>query len=239
MKRFLFLFIFMSMLLTGNSYAQTVTDESPWELPPLQMLIDSALVHSTLMKSADATIQISEIQLTDVRRNWMNRFNFGLDSRLGSVIDYRKLAELDAGGIIPPSANIYMLNYGIGFTAYVPVTEIFDRKRKIQKAQLEMEITKNRKTEAEKQVKSSVVDAYYDVQSALKTLDTRTQITLSAGMLFDQSKIDYETGSMTLDAHMRANDTYLNALNDLELQKFAVLKAVYKLELIVGIQLIK
>ena len=231
--------LFMLILLTGNIYAQTETDETQWKLPPMQILIDSALVHSPLMKSADASIEISEILLTDVRRNWLNRFSVGVDTRLGTFIDYRALQDYTGGTFVPLSVTKFMLNYSAGFSASVPITEFTDRKRKIQKAQLEIEISRNRKTELENQVKTVVIAAYFDALSIQKTLETRTQISSTASTLFSQSRLDFAENRISLDEYMKINEAYLSALNELELQKFAFLKAVYTLEIIVGIQLIK
>ena len=233
------LILFVLVLLTGNIYAQTETDETEWKLPPLQTLIDSALVYSPLIQSADFSIQMSEFQLTDIRRNWLQKLNLGIDSRIGSMLDYQRMMSLSGGSFIPVSANIYMLNYGLGFSAYLPFSDIFDRKRQIQKAQLQVELSRNQKAQTEQQVKSAVIAAYYDVLSAQKTLATRNEISASASILNDQSKLDYTENRISLADYIRANDAYLTALNELELQKYALLKAVCVLEIIVGIQLIK
>jgi outer membrane protein TolC len=228
----------MFMLLLGNSYAQTDTQETGWKLAPLQSLIDSALIHSPLMRSANVDIQLNELQLTDARRNWLRNLNVTADMRYGSMLDYSRLADLQ-GGMSPPSENLHMLNYGVGLSAYVPFSDIFDRKRQIQKAQIQVEQSKSKKTEQEQEVRQSVIDAYYEVLTAQSTLATRIEISSSASMLNDQSKLDYAEDRITLSDYTKTNDSYLNALNDVEVQKYALLKAVCKLEVIVGIQLIK
>ena len=229
----------ISILLISNSFAQTESDESEWNLPPMQLLIDSALIYSPLMKSADGNIQLSELQLIDIRRNWLQKLNLAFDTRVGSMIDYQRLANLGGGVFIPPSNNVYMLNYGVGFSAYMPFSDIFDRKRQVQKAQLQVMQSKNQKEQIEQQVKNAVITAYYDVLSAQKTLNTRNEISSSASMLYEQSKADYTENKITLTEHTKTYDAYLTAQNEVELQKYSLLKFVYMLEVIVGIHLIK
>ena len=237
MARIGFLIFFVPLLLFGHCYAQSENDVSGWQLPPLQMLIDSALVHSPLVKLANANVQMGQYELTDAQRDWLKKINISADARYGSMFDYGRISTMTNSGFIMPS--IITLNYGAGVSAYLPFSDIFDRKRTIQKAQLKIEQAEIQKDETERGVKQMVVAAYYDVLTVQKTLDTRNEISLSASMLLDQSKSDYAEERISLEEYIKANDTYLSAKNELELQKYALQKAIYTLEIIVGIQLIK
>jgi outer membrane protein TolC len=224
----------LSLSLSGR--AQTGGD-TEWALPTLQTLIDSALIHSPILKGADGDILMSRYELTDAHRDWMQKINFTIDGRYGSMFDYSRLAN--AGAFIPLSDNIYAMNYGVGMSAYMPISDMFDRKRKLQKAKLKIEQTENKRDETARMVKQSVITAYYDVLAAQKTLAARSEISLSANMLYDQSRLDYAESRITLAEFTKANETYLHARNEVETQKFTLLKAVRILEVIVGIELVK
>ena len=239
MTRIGFLIFIALPLFCSRSYAQTEIDETEWKLPPLQVLIDSALIHSPMIKLADANVQMGQYELTDAQKDWLRKLNLSADTRFGSVLDYNRMLNISGGTFIPPSSNLYMLNYGLGFSAYMPLSDVFDRKRLIQKAKLRVEQAEMQKDETMKQIKQLVIVAYYDVLTVQNTLAMRHEISLSAGMLYDQSKIDYTENRITLAEYTKANDAYLIALNEQEAQKNNLLKAIGVLEVIVGIELIK
>lgn len=238
MIRIGFLILFISSLLAESSHAQTENSEPEWQLPPLQTLIDSALMHSPILRGASHEVTMSQHELTDAQKDWMQKINFAADFRYGSQYDYSRLNS-SSGGLLPLSETTVAPTYGIGVSAYMPVSDIFDHKRKKQKAKLKIEQSESRRDEVAQTVRQTVIAAYYDVLTAQKTLATRAEISASAGMLYDQSKLDYAENRITLADFTKANEAYLNAQNEVETQKFALFKAVRTLEVMVGIELIK
>jgi outer membrane protein TolC len=226
------------MLLLDSSYAQTDNSEAGWKLPPLQALMDSALVHSPILKGASYEVTMSQYELTDAQKDWMQKINFAADFRYGSQFDYSRLSS-SSGGLLPISETTVAPSYGIGVSAYMPVSDIFDHKRKKQKAKLKIEQSESRREEVVQTVKQTVIAAYYDVLTAQKTLATRIEISASTGMLYDQSRLDYAESRINLSEFTKANEAYLNAQNEVETQKFTLFKSVRTLEVIVGIELIK
>lgn len=239
MKKIGFFILLALMLNWGNSYSQTEIDEIEWKLPPLQALIDSASVNSPIVKLADANVKMGQYELTDTQRDWLRKLNLSADTRLGSMIDYNRMINMSGGAFIPPSDNIYMLNYGLGFSAFLPLSDVFDRKRTIQKARLKVEQAEIQKNETLNQVKQLVIAAYYDALSVQNVLAMRNEISFSLGMMYDQSKIDYTESRISLADFTKATETYLLAQSEQETQKNNFLKAVRILEVIVGIELIK
>ena len=238
MTRIGVIILFVPMLLLNNIYAQTENSASEWQLPPLQILIDSALNHSPLLKGASNDILMSQYELTDAHRSWMQRINISSDIRYGSMIDWSRLQGNTATFMSFSDMKITP-SFGVGLNAYLPVSEIFDKKRSIQKAHLRIEQSENRKEETEQSLKQTVISAYYEVLTIQRNLATRAEISASAGMLFDQSKVDYAENRIALAEYTRTNEAFLSALNEVETQKLNLLRAVCALEVIVGIELIK
>ena len=232
------LILFAPILLLRNGFSQTENSETGWQLPPLQVLIDSALIKSPILKGAGMEVLMSQYLLKDAQRDWMENINFTADARYGSMFDYSRMAE-NTGSFIPISDNVYSMNYGVGMSAYLPISDIFDRKRKIQKAQLQINQSESRKEEIEQTVKQTVIAAYYEALTSQKTLGMRAEISSSASMLYDQSKLDYAENRITLAEFTKANEVFLTAKNEEETQKYNLLRAVRTLEVIVGIELTK
>jgi len=234
-----FLILFVSMLLLdSSSYAQTENNEAGWQLPPLQALIDSALLHSPMITGADYDILMSQYELTDAHKAWMQRINLSSDVRYGSMIDWSRL-QGNSSTFMSFSDTKFTPTFGVGVNAYLPISEIFDKKRSIQKAQLRIEQSETRKDETIRTLKQSVISAYFDVMTTQKTLVTRAEMSSSSGMLFDQAKLDYAENRITLSEYTRMSDEYLLSQNEVEIQKINLLRTVRTLEVIVGIELIK
>ena len=234
-----FLILFVSMLLLGSSsYAQTENSEAGWQLPPLQTLIDSAMKHSPMITGASYDVLMSQYELTDAHKAWMQRINISSDVRYGSMIDWSRL-QGNNSTFMSFSDTKFTPTFGVGINAYLPISEIFDKKRSIQKAQLRIDQSENRKDEAAQTLKQSVINAYFEVMTTQKTLATRAEMSSSSGMLFDQAKLDYAENRITLSEYTRTSDEYLLSQNEVEIQKFNLLRTVRTLEVIVGIELIK
>ena len=245
MIRIILFSFFVELLLVSNSYAQTTPetnnniDGSAWKLPPLQLLIDSALMYSPLMRMADQEILLSQYALLDVRRDWMKKVNLTTDARYGSMFDYSRMSSLSGGSFIPFSANLYSLTVGAGMGVYMPISDVFDRKRLISSAKTKIEQAEIKKEDIERAVKQVIVSAYYEVLSLQKTLETHSKIQSSSDMLYEQTKSDFEENIINLAEYNKVYETYLNSQNTYETHKNNLLKAIRTLEINVGITLLK
>lgn len=239
MTKIRFLFLFIPVLLMGRSYAQTDTGGSGWKLPPLEALIDSALIHSSLVKGANSTVQLSELELMDAKKDWMQRISLSSSLRYGSIYDYSSMYESEGTPTFLSITESKFAPYvNMGLNLNMPISDIVDRKRKIEKAKVKVDISESRMEDIERSVKQTVVTAYYEVMNAQEILSVRDEIKSSASVLFDQASEDYKGNKITFAEFTRINEIYLNAKSQVESQKIALLKAIRILEIIVGIRII-
>ena len=240
-------FLFFMQLLLATNHAQTTPGSLPeaglagseWRLPPLEALIDSALAYSPLMRLADKDILLSKYALTDVRKDWMKKINLSADTRYGSMFDYSRISSDSKGSFIPPSANMYMLNFGVGMSMYMPISDIFDRKRLVSSANIKVEQAEIQKEEVEQSVKLLIISMYYEVLSLQKTLEIQLEMRSSAGMLYEQTKSNFEENRTDFAEYTKAYETYLSSQSAYETQKNSLLRAIRALEVNVGISLLK
>ena len=224
-----------SVPTTQEPSLPTNGDNLDWSLPPLQTLINHAIEHSPLVKSAENEIQMGEYELKDVYRDWMRRVGFMADTRYGSMFDYSRL--VDSPGMA--NTNSVMLSYGFGASASMPLSDMIDRKRTKQKARLRVEQAKISREEVINGVQQMVINSYYDVLSAQKTLALSNELNLTAGLVFEKAKMDYTQNRISLADYAKENEAYMSAQNALELQKYTFTRFVRILEIIVGIELLK
>ena len=212
-------------------------DIPDWRIPPLQTLMETAQRNSPLVKFANANIQLSQYELTDAYRTWLKNIHIVADSRYGSMINYANLVEPGMGSL--PRTTEMMWNYGAGLTFYMPFSEFFDRRRTIQKSNLKIEQARIQREEVVNTVNLSVIEAYYEVLSAQKTLSMLNEFSLSATMLYEQARMDFNANRMTLADYTTATETYLTSRKNVEIEKFNLMKAIRILEVIAGVELIK
>jgi len=205
---------------------------SEWNLPSLQTLMDAAQRNSPLIKLANSNIQLSQYELTDINRTWLNNIHIVADSRYGSMFNYARNMPM-------PTEQQLSLNWGAGMSFYMPFSEIFDRKRSVQKGNLKIEQARMQREDVLTILNQTVINAYFDVLSTQKTLAMYNEFSLSAIMMFEQARMDFNANRMTLADYTSANETYLTARKNVELEKFNLMKSIRILEVIVGIELIK
>ncbi len=230
----------MQPLMTTVKPPENITDDLGWELPPLQTLIDSAMVHSSVNKMADLAVLMSEYSLEEARRRWVRYVNISGSARWGSSIDIARLMNQSEELINDLNYNNrQIVSYGAGFSMYLPLTEIFDRKRPIKTAQITISQAKIQKEDAEKQIRSNIIATYYDLLNMQKTYKIQAEMYTSISMYYEQAKSDYEENKIDLAAYTQAYDSYLTAQATYESQKNMFLKAIHMLEEVVGFKLIK
>lgn len=241
MMRTGFFILIVSLLFLDNIFAQTnsSTDGSGWKLPPLQALIDSALVHSTAVKMAENNITLSEYELKKLQRDWLDYFSLNANVRYGYEPYISIWGETPLINNLNSNQNQERLYYGAGANFGIKLSQIFDRKLPRQRAKLQIEQTRLSKEQVEKNVREMVIIAYFELSSLQNTLNMKSEMLVSANMLFDQADIDYSGNKISLGEYTRAQEGLLLAQNEYELLKNTYSKAFLLMEELVGIKLNK
>ena len=212
-----------------------LNEVTEWSLPPLQMMINTAVENSPLIHLANANIQMGKYEFKDACREWLKNVSLVADARYGNMVNYATSQNTGVGII----SNNEMWNYGAGVSTYLPFSEIFDKKRAKQKARLKIEQAEIQKEDIVITLSQTVITAYYEVLAAQKTLAMYNEISLSATMLYEQAKLDFNTNRLPLSDFTEKTEAYLTAQNKVEVQKYDLMKSIRILELIVGIELIR
>ena len=215
-------------------YESANSDNPYWDLPPLDTLINLAIKHSPMLKSADIDILMEKDGLKDIHREWLRRVNFMTDVRYGSMLDYSKIVAMP--GVSPATV---MLSYGAGAMVGFSLSDVFDRKRTKQKARWRIEQAQISRDEAIIGVTQMVINSYYAVLVAQKNFAMANEISLTAALVHDKAKLDVSQSRISLTEWAKENETFLGAQNTVELQKIALMQSIRMLEIIVGIELVK
>lgn len=244
MVRTVFFVLIMQLFYWCGGQAQTTAPDGQTDsgvedfarmLPPLQALIDSALIHSPVIKLADNDITLNKYGLKQANRTWMDWIYLQGDLRYGS--EYL-LTNTDVI-IDVPKENNNQIRYSGGLTMRLPISEIFDRKVPSQMAKINIEKAENQKEILENDITQMVITAYYDLLSQHKSFTLQTELLASATMAFEQAKIDYGSNKIELTDYLKISESFFTARNAHELQKNNYNKALLLTEKLIGIKIIK
>ncbi len=236
--RIIFFIFIVQLLFSNNLYAQTTANNDTQDfaktLPPLQALIDSALIYSPAMRMADNSILLSEYSLKSTNRDWMHWIYLQANARYGSDYYFTSEEVLIEG---PTTSDPIRFTGGVSMR--LPISSIFNYGLNQKGAKIEIEQSKIRKDAVEKGVREVVIAGYYDLLSKRNALDLRLELFVSANMSYEQAKQDYADNRTSLDAFTQANERYLSAKNAYEVQKNEFNKTILLFEEIIGFKLIK
>ncbi|GHT21056.1 hypothetical protein FACS189430_00500 [Bacteroidia bacterium] len=234
MKRIGFLLCFTAFY--GISNAQS--DLTGWNLPPLQVLIDSAIINAPTVKLADAAILASQYDDQALKRDWMERVSLTGTAMYGNAYDYATALK-ESQGTATPSEKRNTMSYGAGVSLYYPLSQILDRKRMKQQAHLKIEQAEIQKEGTEQAIKQQVITAYYNLQTVLKAMEIQSETLAILSLSYDQAKLLYSDNRITLPEYTQIYQAYIMAKNTLEVQKNAVMSAFKSMEVLTGVKLLK
>ncbi|MDR2040186.1 MAG: TolC family protein [Bacteroidales bacterium] len=238
--RIVILALFLHLSFTGTGDAQDIpaiqpdnTDSLEWSLPPLQALIDSAMLYSPVIKSAGNEILLSKYNLTLVKRTWVEGISLQADARYGADNSYNQ------NNIWVPYSDRNQWRYGVGAYVRVPITEFTDRKINKQGAKIAIEQAELKKEELESSLRQLIISNYFELLSIKSTLDMYTQVMYSNNILYEQAKNDYASNKISLKDYNSVFETYLGTKNNQEMQKNTFFKAVRLMEEVIGTKIVK
>ena len=106
-------------------------------LPPLSMLIDSAIAHNAMLKFFEHSIDAKKSSLSAESKSWTKSFGIQADVRYGSFNNFStNTAEGQSPSLIATSTN--QTNFGVGAYVKLPLSDFVNRKNFIQLAKAEV-----------------------------------------------------------------------------------------------------
>jgi outer membrane protein TolC len=218
-----------------DNQADTGVEDFAQMLPPLQALIDSALIHSPALRMADNDILLSRYELKETKRSLLDYIYLQGNTSYGTEYYLTSNEVL----IDVPQTRDDKIRYSGGLTLRMPLSEIFDRKIPAQKARIGIEQAESQKEIQENNIAQLVITAYYDLLSQHKSFTLQTELLASATMAFEQAKIDYGSDKIALTDYLKISESFFTVRNAYELQKNNYNKALLLTERLIGTKIFK
>ena len=236
MKIFFILLFFISSFV--NCFSQEKEDSTFSKIPPLQILIDSALVHSPIIKSQDAEVLIKEFNLSTTRQQWLNYVQVIGDAKYGSfdnliVNQYQTAAQSTSYN--SSSAGSRMT---IGLSLRFSVFDFIKARNNKKIAIKEVEQSVLRKEELNSFLRQTVIKQYHEVLMNHSLLKIKTDFLEQTKLAKEFAEKDYTSNIVEYSEVVRAADAYQKAMTECEKIKTDFVVAILLLQDIVGINLL-
>jgi outer membrane protein TolC len=219
---------------TGNTF-DIAKDDISNSLPPLSMLIDSAIGQNATVQNKDLQILINTYNLKSKRNEWTR--NVGIQSNTGYGNSYN-YATSTSGSIDPVSsiANRSQTQYNASVYLNMPFFTLVDRKNQIRIAKVEIEQSQTEALALRDQIRKDVMEFYNNLilyqrlfQIKVKNLET---VKLNMQMIEKQ----FLNGVIPLTEYTKMLVEIARVESDFETTRMDFLSSYMILELITGMK---
>ncbi len=241
--RIIYVLFSFVLLLTSALHAQELTtgenripNDLSKQLPALDALIDSAMLHSPAVKLAESDIILSGYDQRLSNRSWLSYLFIQGDGRYGS--EY----FINQDNIL---SSMYYMNdkprmiYGLGLNIRMPLSELFNRKIASNKAQIGVEQANLKKEEVTQALRQLVIIKYHELLLKQKSLEIRREAMEVADMQLDMAQLGFKNNKIPIEDYTQASQVATKARLEYEVEKSEFTVALLLLEDIVGIKFFK
>lgn len=184
-------------------------------IPPLQQLIDSALVNSPLMRRFDAAIELEKLDLSFERRQWLDYLYVEGNTRYGvyDQIYFQGLAD----GVESPVGFLNQRRqawyYG-GVSIKLPISTFINQKKRLQQTHLSLDIINHEKEMMADELQKSIIEAYYTVLFRYESMNTFYAIYQDLKVAYRDAQNRLEEQKIGFNDYAILSSTYGKAKND-------------------------
>ncbi|NVN94974.1 MAG: TolC family protein [Bacteroidetes bacterium] len=202
-------------------------------LPPLQVLFDSAIEKSSLIKFWESGIDAQQYKIQSARINWMRSVNLEGDFRYGSINNV----------FVGPTSTLITTSdatrWGTGISLKLPIYEFFNKKNAVGVAVKEKEQASFQREAAITELKKAVISQYYELLFREQSLKIRNSNMQSTALQLQMTELDFKNGKIAISELVRLSQQHAANQFEFEKEKREFLAALLILEEIIGFKLIK
>lgn len=154
-------------------------------LPPLPVLIDSAIANSPQVEYFSQRQKMSEYEVAQMRKDWLNGLSIN-----GSYFQGNN-------ALIGNNLTLGGYNYGVGFN--ISLGQIFTMGDRVNQAKAAAASESAKKVEQERMIKQKVEETYNQLFILRDLIEHSTEAMESARFIYEQSQTRFVRGELSLD----------------------------------------
>ncbi|MBN2636621.1 MAG: TolC family protein [Prolixibacteraceae bacterium] len=233
----LFIFVLLYPAITSaqdsvaiqNFLSEDITDQ----IPPLHVLIDSAIEHNPLVDFRDLQIILNRCKLRAEQSYWMRNIGIQADVRYGT---FNVFSTNTAEGQTPDltATQNVQTNYGIGAYIKFPLQDFINRKNQIEMARAEMAQAESMLEQQRREVRQMVITQYNDLVLKQRLLRLRLDYNETSLINLQMAETQFRNGVIPISEYSRLSEMAARSQSDYETVRVEFITAYLILEEIVG-----
>lgn len=249
-KHILFFVIFLlnfPLIFFGQGVFQGVTtqdstatfnpfvDDITLRIPPLEDLIDSAIVNSPLLRSQDADIAIWKYKIKTAKRDWMQNLYIDglLQNDIWDALTNNKTNYGDDNTILSYQNNNRAL---AAISVRLPLDDLWDRRNRIKTATKEVEKSMALKDNEIIELRKLIIVQYNQLIVNQRILKIANENIYAQALQKEMGDKEFLNGQITLYELAYINEMYRKAVTDFEESRFNFYNAYMLLQEFAGIK---
>lgn len=231
------------VVITSATFAQSIDsskffnpiwDDISSKLPPLEALIDSAIMHSPEIKIEELNADLTRYEITSAKREWLRHWGLDMVANYGNYLynDRDELTRLDKFYL----SESRRLNYGAGVYVRIPMFYFVDRKNEINKKRKLLEIAIVTRETHVRVIRKEVINTYNVLMQQQDILRITNDYQQVADMMMRNAENAFLNGEIAPEEYARQKDYQTRGATDYALTVGRFNMAYTLLEELVGIR---
>ena len=205
------------------------------KLPPLELLIDSAIKNAPLIRMEDAEISLARYKLKEKRKAWTKNFGFSSNLKWGNRYQY---STSETAGSLPTEflATGNQTTFDVGVFLKVPIFEIVNRKNYVNQGKRTIEAHIIRREEMIKGTKQEVIFTYQNVLLHQDLLKVKNEAQITSSLQVIMAEKEFLNGKISIAELARLTQTHSTNLYNYKKDRMLFYRQYLLLEQLVGMK---
>ncbi len=233
--------IILCLGFTAAVFAQETNQFDPMKddignkIPPLEMLIDSAIANNPYIQFRDLQLIVNDCKLRSNRIEWTRNFGVQTDVRYGNFYNY---SANSAGGVDPPPVSTVRNEFKYGAALYMnlPLFTFANRKNQIKLAEAEIQQAQRMAEVQRNETRQLVIRQYNDLILKQRLLRIKSKYLETSRINMQMVEKEFVNGIISVTEYARISETVTRTESDYANSNMDFLTAYMILEEIVGMK---
>ncbi|MBK6345585.1 MAG: TolC family protein [Bacteroidales bacterium] len=224
-----------SLSAQKNTVFDPLTEDISKKLPPLEILIDSAIVNSPQLIYSDQQLMINESKLRSKRIEWTRNVGLQANVGYGNLFNY---ATSSTGSIdpIPVASSSSQTQYTTAFYINLPFSTIADRRNQLRLARSEIIQAESLILSLKSEIRQIVITQYNNLILKQRLLSIKAKNLETVKMSMEMREKEFLNGVIPLTEYTNISSSLSDLETGFENARMEFLTAYMILEEIVGIR---
>lgn len=190
-------------------------------IPPVNILLDTALKHSPKLSYYKAIVKQREYEVGVAKKEWMHGIRIG--------------GQAQGGNLGNETLNDINLGYLGAVWVQIPLSSIVGRPDEVGAAESVLESARYRRDEIEREIIEEVLEEYNQLLLSQRLLEIKADARETAILLMDMAERGFEDGELSVSDLARTTDLKSKIMTEYEVVRTDYENSYHRLERLVGL----